>query len=103
MNNVFAEIRTLYVEENTGASAFGRRLIEALDQIGYFTLTRDRATADAVVQAHGDDTDDGFVGELVISDPRGNVLWSGRAIRPHGETGPMAHAQIINQLQRDLE
>lgn len=103
MNNVFTGIRTLYVEENTGASVFGRRLIEALDQIGYFSLTRDRAAADAVVQAHGDETDDGFVGELVISDLRGNVLWSGRAIRSHGETGTMTHAQIISQLQRDLE
>ncbi len=103
MSNTLAQIHTLYVEESTGESAFGRRLIEALDQIGSFTLTRDRAAADAVVQVHGEDADDGFVGELVISDLRGQVLWSGRAIRPHDEAGPMAHAQLIDQLQRDLE
>lgn len=103
MDNSLIHIRTLYVDELKGTPGFGRRLVEALEQIGRFTFTNERAAADAIVQANGQDSDEVFVGELVIRDQRDRVLWSGRALRPYGQAGPMAYEQLIEQLQHALD
>ena len=102
MSNPLANIHTLYIEQMNGESVFGQRLAQALKELGPFELIEDRAEADALVTIQGQDADDGFVGEMVIRDPRGTVLWSGRALRPHGEAGPMAYERLIEQLRREL-
>ncbi len=103
MDNSLAQIRTVYVDELKGTPGFGRRLVEALEQIGRFTFTSERAGADAIVQADGQDSDEAFVGELVIRDQHNTVLWSGRALRPYGQAGPMAYEQLIEQLLHALD
>jgi hypothetical protein len=102
MSNPLAQIHMLYVEQTKGEPRFSQRLMAAVEQIGRFRLTNEREHADAVVQAQGQDADDGFVGELVISDPRGTVLWSAWALRLHGEAGPMAYERLIDQLRQEL-
>jgi hypothetical protein len=102
MSDQLKQIRTLYIDKTEVESGFGLRLVEALKELEQFELTGERSIADAVVQMHGQDADDGFVGELVLSDLHGRVLWSARAMRPHGEAGPMAYERLIDQLRQGL-
>jgi len=103
MNHSLSNIRTLYIDVlRAEAGGFEQRLARELVAVGRFELTNDRAQADAVVTMQGEDSGEGFVGQMRISDLRGNVLWSGQAMRPHGEAGPMAYERLINQLQREF-
>jgi hypothetical protein len=103
MDNSLSNIRTLYVDApQAEAGGFEQRLVSALAGLGQFELINDRAQADAVVTMQSRNADDGFVGQMRIADLRGNVLWSGQAVRPHGEAGPMAYERLINQLRQEL-
>lgn len=102
MSNALSQIRILYVGDLTGEPEFGRRLVQALQQMGRFELTEDRSLADAVLTAHGADEGEGFVGNLAIHDLHGAVLWSSQATRPHGSTGPMAYERLLSKLRDDL-
>lgn len=103
MNNPLSTIHTLYIDTpHAQDSSFEQRLTNALAQLGQFELTNDRAQADAFVTMQAEDADDGFVGQMRIADPRGNTLWSGRAMRPHGEAGPMAYERLLDQLRQEL-
>lgn len=95
-------IHTLYVGSLTGESGFGRRLIDALEQMGRFAFTDDRTQADAVVEAHGEDTEEAFIGDLALRDLQGNLLWSARSERPHESAGPMAYERLLAELQGAL-
>jgi hypothetical protein len=103
MAHPLSTIRTLYIDApHAETSGFDQRLADAMADLGRFELTNDRAQADAVVTMQSEDADEGFVGQMRISDPRGTTLWSGQAMRPHGESGPMAYERLIDQLQREL-
>lgn len=103
MDNPLSNIHTLYIDApHAETGGFEQRLASALADSGQFELTNDRAQADAVVTMQSEDADEGFIGQMRISDLRGNVLWSGQAMRPHGEAGPMAYERLIDQLQQEL-
>jgi hypothetical protein len=95
-------MHSIYVESLEGEPGFGRKLIHALQELGRWEFTDDRATADAVMQARGADAEDGFVADLQFRDQTGAVLWSGHAVRPHGVSGPMAYERIVAELQAAL-
>lgn len=102
MSNAFSDIHTIYVGDLTGEPLFGRKLVQALQAMGRFELTDDRALADAVLTAYGADEGEGFVGDMTISDLKGGVLWSAHAVRPHGSSGPMAYERLLAQLRDTL-
>ncbi len=103
MDHPLSNIRILYIDAlHAKDGGFEQRLARELAQLGQFELTNDRAQADAVVTMQWKDSGEGFVGQMTIRDPRGQVLWSGQAMRPHGEAGPMAYERLIDQLQREL-
>jgi ribosomal protein L3 len=102
MSNTFAQIHTIYVGELSGEPQFGRRLVRALQEMGRFELTDDRALADAVLTAYGADEGEGFVGDLKLHDLSGAPLWSAHALRPHGSSGPMAYERLLEQLRAAL-
>ncbi len=103
MDNPLNNIRMLYIDAPQAEDGgFEQRLTSALADLGKFELTNDRAQADAVVMMQATDSGEGFVGQMRIVDPRGNTLWSGQAMRPHGEAGPMAYERLITQLQHEL-
>jgi hypothetical protein len=102
MSKALAEVHTLYVAALLGEPEFGRRLMREMRRVGHFEFTDDRSRADAQLEAHGEDTGEGFYGSLVIRDLRGHMLWSGQAMRPHGVAGPMAYEMILEQLRATL-
>ena len=103
MDHPLSNIHTLYIDASQAeAGGFEQLLARALADLGQFELTNDRAQADAFVTMQAEDSDDGFIGQMWISDLRGNALWSGQAMRPHGEAGPMAYERLLDQLQREL-
>ena len=102
MSNAFTDIHTLYVGDLTGEPLFGRKLVQALQALGRFELPNDRALADAMLTAYGADEGEGFVGNMTISNLSGDVLWSGRAVRPHGSSGPMAYELLLAQMRTAL-
>lgn len=103
MDHPLSSIHTLYIDApHAEQGGFEQRLAQALAQLGQFELIEDRAQADAIVTMQGEDSEEGFVGQMRISDPRGNTLWSGQSMRPHGEAGPMAYERLMAQLQREL-
>lgn len=95
-------IHSIYVESLEGEPGFGRKLIHALQDLGRWEFTDDRAMADAMLRAKGADAEDGFVADLQFCDKNGEVLWSGHAVRPHGVSGPMAYERIVAELQAAL-
>jgi hypothetical protein len=103
MGKTLAQVQVIHVGVLGGAPGFGHKLIGALQRLGRFEFTADRAYADAVLEAHGADTDDGFVGTAMLRDMRGSVLWHGHAFRPHGVSGPMAYERLVEQLTVALE
>jgi|GEM_PF-5966481 len=102
MDQKLAHVQILYVGMLTGEPGFGRKLIECLQGLERFELTGERSGADAVLEAHGEDQEDGFFGQLKICDLRGTVLWSAQALRPHGAAGPMAYERLIAELRAAL-
>ncbi len=103
MGHPLSNIYILYIDApHAAGGGFEQRLARELAQLGQFELTNDRAQADAVVTMQWKDAEEGFVGQMRISDLRGQVLWSGQAMRPHGEAGPMAYERLIHQLQQEL-
>ena len=102
MSKALVEVHTVYVGALLGEPEFGRRLIREMQRASHFELTDDRSIADAELEAHGEDTGEGFYGSLVIRDLRGHILWSGQAMRPHGVAGPMAYELILEQLREAL-
>lgn len=103
MDHQLSNIHTLYIDAfQAEAGGFEQRLTRQLVDLGQFELTNDRAQADAIVTMQAEDSGEGFIGQMRISDLRGNVLWSGQAMRPHGEAGPMAYERLIDQLQQEL-
>jgi hypothetical protein len=103
MGKTLAQVQVIHVGALGGAPGFGRKLIDALQRLGRFEFTEDRTYSDAVLEAHGDDTDDGFVGTATLRDLRGSILWQGHAVRPHGVSGPMAYERLVEQLTSALE
>ena len=102
MSNCLEHIRTLYVGQLTGEPSFGRQLVHAIQYLRHLDFPRDRRRADAVLTAHGAYDDDGFIGDLALHDPRGTLLWSAHAMRPHGSAGPMAYERLLAQLASAL-
>ena len=102
MGKTLAQVRTIQVGALTGEPGFGRKLIEALQRLDRFEFTDDRTYADAVLEADGQDQEDGFIGTVTLRDKQGSVLWAGRAVRPHGVAGPMAYERIVAQFQDAL-
>lgn len=103
MSNPFTNIHTLFVDALTGEPLFGRKLVQALQQMGRFELTEDRSLADAMLSAHGADEGEGFVGDLRIHDRQGALLWSAHEVRPHGSSGPMAYERLLADLHAALD
>ena len=102
MSKALTEVHTLYVAALLGEPEFGRRLMREMQRVGHFEFIDDRSRADAELEAHGEDTGEGFAGSLVIRDLGGHMLWSGQATRPHGVAGPMAYEMILEQLRAVL-
>ncbi len=102
MGTSILQIQTIYVGPLTGEPGFGRKLIEALQQLERFEFTGERAYADAILEAHGDDQEAGFVGKATLRDLSGMVIWSAQTMRPHGVPGPMAYERIVAELKDAL-
>lgn len=103
MDNPLNNVHMLYIDASQAEEGgFEQRLVRALADLGQFELTNDRAQADGIVTMQATDSGEGFVGQMRITDLRGNTLWSGQAMRPHGEAGPMAYERLIDQLQQEL-
>lgn len=103
MGKSLAQVHIIQVGKLRGTPAFGRKLIEALQRLDRFEFTEDSHGADAVLEAHGTDTEDGFVGDASLKSPQGVVLWTGHAVRPHGVAGPMAYERLVEQLRAELQ
>ncbi len=102
MGKSLAEVQTIQVGALTGEPGFGRKLIEALQRLDRFEFTEDRTYADAVLEADGQDQEEGFIGSATLRDMRGAILWTARSRRPHGVSGPMAYERIVAQLEDAL-
>ena len=102
MGKSLAQMQTIYVGALTGEPGFGRKLIEALQQLDRFEFTEERTYADAILEAHGEDQEDGFVGKATLRDTSGAVAWSAQVARPHGVSGPMAYERIVADLKHAL-
>jgi hypothetical protein len=102
MGNSLAHVQTIHVGALTGEAGFGRKLIEALQRLERFELTEDAAHADAILDADGDDQEQGFLGTATLHDAHGAVLWTARALRPHGGSGPMAYERLIAALVAEV-
>lgn len=102
MGKSLTQLQTIYVGALTGEPGFGRKLIEALQRLDRFEFTDERTIADAILEAHGEDQEDGFVGKASLRDRSGAVLWSAQAARPHGVSGPMAYERLVADLQDTL-
>jgi hypothetical protein len=100
MSRKLSEIDVLQIGKLTGEPGFGRRLVESLQESHLFELTDDPLNADAVLEAHGEDDDDSFVGTLEIRDRDGRSLWRSVARRPHAVCGPMAYELLLRDLER---
>lgn len=99
MSHTLNKIQVLQVGRLSGEPGFCQLLIAHLQDLHIFELTDDPLHADAVLEAHGEDDDDGFTGTLLIRDRNGRLLWHGIAHRPHGVSGPMAYERLLVDLR----
>ena len=99
MGKSLGQMEAIYVGALTGEPGFGRKLIEALQRLDRFEFTAERTYADAILEAHGEDQEDGFVGKAALRDVSGVIVWSAEIMRPHGVSGPMAYERLVADLK----
>ncbi len=99
MSHALNKIQVLQIGTLSGEPGFCQLLVAHLQDLQIFELTDDPHTADAVLEAHGEDDDDGFTGMLLIRDRNGQPLWRSTARRPHGVSGPMAYERLLADLR----
>jgi hypothetical protein len=96
-------IHSLYVGKMSGSTEFGRRLVREIERKQLFEIAGLRSQADAIIETHGEDSEDGFVADVMIRDPQGTPIWSARSVRPHGSSGPMAYERLLARLEAALD
>lgn len=95
-------IQTLHANFS-GDAGFGRNLRAELERAGLRFVPAPEA--DALLDAHGESANGGFVGTATLRARDGRVLWTGRATREAGdyERSHMAFSVLGQQLRAALK
>ena len=90
------DVRRVYVSRLQGDRVFARRLIAQMRVMG-LRFVRDKARADALLEAQGEYENGAFYGAMKFSDVNGKLLWQARVTRPRG-SNYMAYSRLADKL-----